>query len=302
MVSAGDHELCLGHFGRDQVESLDHQLQPFVSSPLAERQNVSGKRYATREIGKLGAPRENAMRTQVNVVAAILVVQNLAISGHQHRDRIREQQSARSDRPRHAVNHLMSNSDILQFHGVHQVMQRYVGVTATQAGKQWSHEAGERNERVAAERAEQKVEPNYVRLQTMQCLEQAVRACWIVERPAAHDIKALQFDVIGRKFVCQNGKVEKWIALQLLSEMKSIFTEPPGTGGKSRHQANLHSSPAFERSGFDVLSAEDVADGGKKETDSDDRNCCFTGVRHDIALARRPSQRGPAGSASKPNP
>jgi hypothetical protein len=47
-----------------------------------DRVSTSGK------IGELGTARENPVRAQMDVVTAILVVQDLAIARHQHRDGI----------------------------------------------------------------------------------------------------------------------------------------------------------------------------------------------------------------------
>ena len=88
MVAPGNHELRVGQLCSDQVEGLEHQLKAFVSSPLAESQNPMHRGTAAGEIGKFRPAREDAMRTHVNVVASILVVQNLAIAWHEHRNRI----------------------------------------------------------------------------------------------------------------------------------------------------------------------------------------------------------------------
>lgn len=41
-----------------------------------------------RKVGKFWPPRQNAMRAQVNVIAAVFVVENLAVSRHEHGDRV----------------------------------------------------------------------------------------------------------------------------------------------------------------------------------------------------------------------
>ena len=139
----------------------------------------------------------------------------------------------------------MANSDIFQFDGIHQVMQRDMGIPSTQTRKQRRHEAGKRYEGIAPERTEQEIEPDHVRFHAVQRLQQTVGATWVVERPATHDIKTIGFYVTRRKLVGQNGKVKKWVALQLLRQMKSILTQSPGTRWKRRHQTDLHSAPAL---------------------------------------------------------
>jgi hypothetical protein len=86
------------------------------------------------------------------------------------------------------------------------MMQRHVGVTSAQAREQWSHEAGKGYEGVAAEGAEQQVEPNHVGLEPVKSLQNAEYAARIVERPASQDAESGRFDMVGRDFVGQDGK------------------------------------------------------------------------------------------------
>lgn len=98
-----------------------------------------------------------------------------------------------------------------------------MGITATQARKQGSHEAGKGHERIAAEGAEQKIEPNHVGLKPVESLQKAECAAWIVERPASQNAESGGLDMIRREFVGQDGKAEKRIALQFLSNVKTVF-------------------------------------------------------------------------------
>jgi len=68
---------------------------------------------AAREVGKFGPAGENAMGSQVNVVAAILVVQDFSITRHQHRDRVRQQQHAGRDRTPETVERFVPHAYIL---------------------------------------------------------------------------------------------------------------------------------------------------------------------------------------------
>jgi hypothetical protein len=115
------------------------------------------------------------------------------------------------------------NADIFQFHGVHQVMQGHMSVAAAQARKERSHEAEESDQRVPAKGAEQQIEPHHVRLKPVESLQKAEGAAWIIERPASQDVEPGGLNVIGRDFVGQNGKAEKRIALQLVSNVKTVF-------------------------------------------------------------------------------
>lgn len=153
MVSSGNHEPRVRELGGNKVESLDHELEALVRSPFSKRENALD-RTAAREIGRLGAARQNAMGTQVNVIAAVFIVQNFAIARHQHRNRIRQQQHSRSHRACEPVKPFVANTDVLQIDGVHQVMQSHMRVAAAEAREQRGHQATECHHRAATERAE----------------------------------------------------------------------------------------------------------------------------------------------------
>src|SRR5256885_1312308 len=98
MVSTCDYKSRLGNFLGNQIKSLDHEFKTLVGTPFSKRQNAMDGSASPREIGEFGAARKNAMRPQVNVVSPILVVQDFAVTGHEHRDGVREQQHARRHR------------------------------------------------------------------------------------------------------------------------------------------------------------------------------------------------------------
>lgn len=75
----------------------------------------------------------------------------------------------------------MANSDVLEFHSIHQVMQRNVGIAATQAGEQRRHQARKSYERITTERTEQQIKPDDIRLDPMEGLQQAKYAARIIE-------------------------------------------------------------------------------------------------------------------------
>jgi hypothetical protein len=84
MIASRDHQFCIRQFRADRLKSFNHQFQAFVGSPLSEGKNAVFGIPPARKVGKLRPSRENAMRAQVNVIAAIFVVKNLAVSGHEH--------------------------------------------------------------------------------------------------------------------------------------------------------------------------------------------------------------------------
>lgn len=87
----------------------------------------------------------------------------------------------------------MLDPGIFQIDGIHQVMQCDVGVTATQAGQQRCGQSAERRNWTMPERAEQQVEPDNVRLQSVHSFQQTYDTSRIVERPTALDMKPLWF-------------------------------------------------------------------------------------------------------------
>jgi hypothetical protein len=135
MVSPGNHELGVGQLRRDYVEGLDHQFKALVRSPFSESQNAMLGITSAGEIRKFRPAREYAVSAQVNIVAPIFVVQDLAIAGHQHGDGIRKQEHAGSHGACDAIQTFVSNAHIFQFDSVHQVMQRDVSVSAAQPGE-----------------------------------------------------------------------------------------------------------------------------------------------------------------------
>lgn len=82
MIPACDDQFHVGHLPCNQVESFNHQLKSFIGSPLSESQNAMNRIAAACEIGKLRPAGENPVRSQVNVIPSVFVIQNLAIAGH----------------------------------------------------------------------------------------------------------------------------------------------------------------------------------------------------------------------------
>ena len=69
---------------------------------------------------------------------------------------------------------------IAQVDGVHQVMEGDMRVVAAQTSEQWRRQTGKRGQRVVAKCAEQQVEPDHIRLQLVQQVQQPHRAGEIV--------------------------------------------------------------------------------------------------------------------------
>ncbi len=262
MVASSDHQFCLWQFGPDDLECFDHQLQAFVSSPFAESENPMLGIAAAGEIRKFRPAGQDAMRAQVNVIAPVFFVQNFAIPRHEYRNRIREQQHSRRYRTSHAVQPRVANAGILQVHGVHQVMQGDVGVAAAQSRHERSEQPEECIERIAAEGAEEQIEPDDIRLQPIESFQDACRAGGVVERPAALHRETLQLRLRRGNLIRENGEAEKRISPQLFCNMKPILAEPALARRKSRDKADFHRDGAltwFSRLGFDDFVVGDVA-------------------------------------------
>jgi hypothetical protein len=183
MISAGDDQFRFRHFHSQQIKGLDHQFEALVGAPFAECENAVNWIAASREIRKFRSPGQNAVRPQVHIIPAVLVIQNLSITRHQHRNGVGKQKHARSDSSREAIKMLVANSNILQFHCIHQVMKCDVCIAATQAGEKGRHQTAEGNQRIPAEGAEQQVEPHDIGLQPAQGFQQPVGTRRIIERP-----------------------------------------------------------------------------------------------------------------------
>lgn len=81
MISTGNQEGGFRHFFREALEGVDHELEALIGPPFSKCEN--SRSAAHRKIRKFRAPGENSVRAQMDVVATIFIVQNLAISGHQ---------------------------------------------------------------------------------------------------------------------------------------------------------------------------------------------------------------------------
>gem|GEM_PF-1358865 len=193
MVSAANHQLGIGQRFRHILECFNHQLQPLISSPLAEGQNAMFRIAAAGKIRIFGFSGKNAVGSQMNIVAAILLVQYLAVSGHQHRDGVRHEKHLRGKCAGQAVAARMTHTSVFQVHRIHQMVQGYVGVTAGKARKHRREKSGECDEWFAPECAEEKIEPNHIRFQSSNHAQDANCACRIVEGPATLDGEVLEF-------------------------------------------------------------------------------------------------------------
>lgn len=84
MVAASDDHPSLRKFLFHDRECVKHQFQSLVSSPLSEGQDAMLGISAAGKIRKLGPASQNAVRTDMYIVAAIFLIQDPAVTGHQY--------------------------------------------------------------------------------------------------------------------------------------------------------------------------------------------------------------------------
>jgi hypothetical protein len=117
----------------------------------------------------------------MNIVAPVFLVQNFAISRHQHRYRIRQEQEPGCEGARRFVDARMSNARVLQIDRVHQMMQGDVGVAASKTREQWGEQSGKRDQRLSSKRAEEQIEPYYIWFYPADLAKQPKRAERIIK-------------------------------------------------------------------------------------------------------------------------
>jgi len=84
MIATGNRERCCGNPFGEAVEGVNHEFETLIGSPFPERKNSMSRIAAHREIGEFRTPCENSVCSQMDVIPPVFVIQNLAISRHQH--------------------------------------------------------------------------------------------------------------------------------------------------------------------------------------------------------------------------
>ncbi len=176
----------------------------------------------------------------MHVVTSIFFVENFAIPRHEHRYRIRQQEHPGGNRASHAIGSRVPDTGILQVDGIHQMVQCHMCVAATHARKKRSDQTGKGDQWITAECTEKKVEPHHIGLQLPQRAQEPDRVSGIVEGPAAHDRKSIEFRLAGRDLVRKYGEIQKRIAIQLLRNMQSILAQAALAWRESGHQTDFH--------------------------------------------------------------
>jgi hypothetical protein len=119
------------------LKRLDHQLQALVGSPFAESQNAMLGIAPPGEVWILRLSREDSVRAKMNVIATILFVEDLAITGHEHGNGVRQKKHLGGGGAKQAIGARVAHSSVFQIHSVHQVVQGDVGIAAGETREQW---------------------------------------------------------------------------------------------------------------------------------------------------------------------
>jgi hypothetical protein len=196
---------------------------------------------ATGKLRILRPARQNSVRAEMNVIAAIFFVQNLAVPGHEHRDGVRQQEHFRRQRSGEAVGTGMLHAGIFQIHRIHEVVQGDVGVTTAQTREQGSSQAKKGVQGIAPEGAEEEVKPHNIRFQLIHRCENSSGTAGIVERPATLHGESLQLRLMWGYLIRKNIQAEKRIAAQFFRNMQAVLAKPSLTGREGAHQTNFHS-------------------------------------------------------------
>ncbi len=99
-----------------------------------------------------------------------------------------------------------------------------MGIATGQTGKNWSEKPGKSDQWIAAESAKEKIEPNNVWPEFANRVQNVNRACRVVERPASLNRVTFQLGFRHGNLVSQNVEADEGIAMQLLSNVKAVFT------------------------------------------------------------------------------
>jgi hypothetical protein len=213
VVCSCDDQLRLRELWGNTHERINDRFQALVRPPFSKSQNPMVRVSALRKIRIFGTSGKNAVTPHVHRSTTIFFADQTAISGEQNGDGIGKQQQLCRNKSRCAVRGFEANARVFQVHGFHQLMKRDVRVDARHAGDGGNGDTDERRQWLAAEAGKSKIEPNYVGLLTANFAQQSP---WIrkpVERPAAHDVVAVEFGLRGMEIIPEDGEFEAFRVL-----------------------------------------------------------------------------------------
>ncbi len=241
MVASTDDESRLRNASGYGLECFDHEFQPFVGAPFPECENAQLRISAPGKVRIFRHRGENSVRTEMHIVAAVFLAQNLAIAGHQDRNRVREQQNPGGQPSAKTVSAGVSYPRVREIDRIHEVMQSHVRVASAHAGEQRREQAEKCAQGTASKRAEEQIEPHHIRFKLTQHLQEPEDGSRVIERPAPDDRVTIQFGLVGRQPVRENCEGEEGIPVEFLRNVQTILAQSALAGWEGGYQTNLHS-------------------------------------------------------------
>jgi hypothetical protein len=110
MIAPCNYEFSLRQFRRKQVESFHHEFQSLVCAPFSEGQNTMGWSSTTRKVREFRTTSQQSVGPKMNIIAAVFIIKDLAISRHENRHGVRKQKHPRRHRTGEAIHALMAHA------------------------------------------------------------------------------------------------------------------------------------------------------------------------------------------------
>jgi hypothetical protein len=181
MVGARDDQLGIWHSARDDLEGLEHRLQPLVRAPFSESQNPVIGISASRECRIFRPAREDSVIPDVDSPSAIFLPDNAAVGRHKHRNRVGKQKQLRGGITCGGIDVAETNARILEIYRLHELVKRDMGVETRRPNHRWKRHSKECRKRLATEAGETKIEPHDIGVDLPDGPQQAHRIPQAVE-------------------------------------------------------------------------------------------------------------------------
>lgn len=175
------------------------------------------------------------MGPNVNLAAAIFLVQKPAVGREQDRHRVRHQQDPGDQGSPDAIKKRGANSGVVEIHRIHQLMQGDVSVMTRHTRQRWNGQSQERGQRLVSETGKSEVEPDNVGLDGVQRTQNSQPVIEAIEVPAASDFEAWQFRLWRGQVVGQYCEAQQGILFQFPSDVEPVFIQASPAGRKGCH-------------------------------------------------------------------
>jgi len=128
MITSRNDQFRLRQLRREQLKRFYHEFEAFVRAPFTECQDALRWGSTTGVVRELGSPGKQTVRPKVNIVPPVLIIQDLAISRHENRDGVGEQEHSGCHGSRKTVKPLVLHAGIFEFDRIHEVVQSHMRV------------------------------------------------------------------------------------------------------------------------------------------------------------------------------